>query len=113
MDRPRRTTRQPAKTAKVLVAPDPAPRVARRKVDPEQRLNTLLENSKSELTTMELSVRINQLAFERYRHFEKKNVFILHAVNYCQATGAQWASSSGYNQRANVANAFRRLSNSS
>ena len=59
MDRPRRTTRQPVKTTKILVAPDPAPRVvAKRKVDPEQRLNTLLENSKSELTSMELPVRI-------------------------------------------------------
>jgi hypothetical protein len=58
MDRPRRTTRQPVKTAKVLVAPDPAPRIAKRKVDPEQRLNTLLESSKSELVSMELPVRI-------------------------------------------------------
>lgn len=58
MDRPRRTTRQPVRTAKVLLASDPAPRVAKRKVDPEQRLNTLLESSKSELTSMELPVRI-------------------------------------------------------
>ena len=58
MDRPRRTTRQPVKTTKVLVAPDPAPRVAKRKLDPEQRLNTLLESSKSEFVSMELPVRI-------------------------------------------------------
>ena len=58
MDRPRRTTRQPVKTTKVLVGPDPAPRVAKRKVDPEQRLNTLLESSKSEFVSMELPVRI-------------------------------------------------------
>lgn len=58
MDRPRRTTRQPIKTAKVLVTSDPTPRVAKRKVDPEQRLNILLESSKSELALMELPVRI-------------------------------------------------------
>lgn len=58
MDRPRRTTRQPIKTAKVLVTSDPAPRAAKRKVDPEQRLNALLESSKSELASMELPVRI-------------------------------------------------------
>jgi hypothetical protein len=58
MDRPRRTTRQPVKTAKVVVASDPAPRVAKRKVDPEQRLNILLESSKSELTSMDLPVCI-------------------------------------------------------
>ena len=58
MDRPRRTTRQPVKTTKVLVAPEPAPRVAKRKLDPEQRLTTLLESSKSELVSMELPVRI-------------------------------------------------------
>ena len=58
MDRPRRTTRQPVKSYKLLVASDPAPRAARRKVDPEQRLNTLLESSKSELATIELPVRI-------------------------------------------------------
>ena len=59
MDRPRRTTRQPVKTTKILVAPpDPAPRVAKRKLDPEQRLNILLESSKSDLVSMELPVRI-------------------------------------------------------
>jgi hypothetical protein len=58
MDRPRRTTRQPIKTAKVLVSSDPTPRVAKRKVDPEQRLNILLESSKSDLASMELPVRI-------------------------------------------------------
>ena len=60
MDRPRRTTRQPIKAAKSLVVSDPAPRLAKRKVpvDPEQRLNTLLESSKSDLASMELPVRI-------------------------------------------------------
>jgi hypothetical protein len=58
MDRPRRTTRQPAKIAKALAEPAPRVAAAKRKVDPEQRLNTLLESSKSELVSMELPVRI-------------------------------------------------------
>ena len=66
MDRPRRTTRQPVKTTKVLVAPN---RVAKRKADPEQRLNTLLESSKSEFVSMELPVRITKSRFWGYRHF--------------------------------------------
>ena len=101
MDRPRRTTRQPVKTAKVLVTSDPAPRAAKRKVDPEQRLNTLLENSKSELASMELPVRIPLTL--RYRHLK---VF-LHATmrSYRCSMG-----SLGHNQREYMANAFRRLS---
>ena len=78
MDRPRRTTRQAVKTAKVSVVSDPAPRVvAKRKVDREQRLNSLLENSKSELTSMELPVCLFIINFRvlRYRHFENMSLF--------------------------------------
>ena len=63
MDRPRRTTRQPLKSYKILTASHPATHVTRRKADPEQRLNALLENSKSELALMDLSVRTSP-AFE-------------------------------------------------
>ena len=59
MDRPRRTTRQSTKSYKLSVASEPVPRVAKRKADPEQRLNTLLESSKSGLASMELPVRIS------------------------------------------------------
>ncbi|KAF8152299.1 Asx homology domain-containing protein [Crassisporium funariophilum] len=62
MDRPRRATRQPTKSPK-LVAGEPVVRVVRRKaianVDPEQRLKALLESSKSELTQMQISDLIN------------------------------------------------------
>ncbi|KAF8804207.1 hypothetical protein BYT27DRAFT_7243935 [Phlegmacium glaucopus] len=64
MDRPRRTTRQPVKSYKILVASDSAPRAPKRKVDPEQRLNALLENSKSELASMELPDIINGHAWQ-------------------------------------------------
>ena len=108
MDRPRRTLRQPVKSHQTVTS-DPAPRVTKRKVYPEQGLNALLESSKSELTSMELPVRIS-LAFN-------VEVLSLGNVSSCdhtklQVLTAQWASSLGHNQRECVANAFRRLSSS-
>ena len=92
MDRPRRTTRQPVKTTKVLVASEPTPRVAKRKVDPEQRLNTLLESSKSELVSMELPVRIK--SHSRFEVSSLLKIYIYIPFSSCceqtaKLTGAQ------------------------
>lgn len=61
MDRPRRSTRQPAK-APTLVATAVSQRAPKRKapaeVDPQKQLHTLLHSSKSDLASLDMTVRV-------------------------------------------------------
>ncbi|KAF8063527.1 Asx homology domain-containing protein [Lyophyllum atratum] len=64
MDRPRRTTRQPARLTDTLTSSPPAPTATRSKrktqdVDPADQLRYLLTNSKSALTSMDIADLIN------------------------------------------------------
>ncbi|PPR01543.1 hypothetical protein CVT24_001854 [Panaeolus cyanescens] len=62
MDRPRRSTRQPAKEPKVVAnegTSQPTKRKVSEPVDPEKQLKTLLQSSKSELASIEITEILN------------------------------------------------------